>query len=1212
MCVVDSDENEEVRYDNNNASKSLLVRPQYGLELGILDTSKTVDVNNAAVFDLNVTNVGLQVDSYNISVEVMNPQWDITFPSVIESVASNTTSDFQVSFTPKGNVTAAEHLFTITATSQGNSSRFDSTVVGITLNQYYGLKLVMPLNFQKVFPDNTLFYPVKIINEGNGEDTFDLYTSSDWGAQTRVEGSPSGEITLAAFRSVDAELKIVVPDGVLVNDYKEIPFTAISQGDNSISISKISNTSIGIMRAENAVRGILPGESSSFNFEFLNPTNSSDNFSVSILSGAPDWDITISPEITVEPDEKGTSTIQFTAPNTAEPGTTFEMVIGFGNGETLDQITVVLEVNNLQGIRIWSIDDKFSEFASPGETVYFDVRVVNYESQEKDVDLTYNSDDLGGWSVVFNNQSSWSKTLPSGSSTSVSIGVTPPSSESVDTIDLEIKGTTPGFLPVYFYSNVTVNQEFGISIGSNSVTTLLGNVSQLVKVLVTNTGNGPDVFDVTYSGEWVENTTVSYAFEGFESREISVPVNSGLVAPGSQSSVSIVVNSTKSELAGDELSDSSTLEFLVTAMQPVSSQTINLQSGQTASINLAILSLNNLGDPNSRVITKVKGEVNFWVDFDNTEEFEDEETLIVSVGEPQVFSATISIPEGIEAASYSFVLEVTDYNEQSHVSSLAYTVNVIQEYNITFDLQSSTAEVNPGDVATWSFFVMNRGNGVDTVTLSSTGVPDMWFNEFDESSFQLASLPPDPTSKIITLTVTIPSNESSGEYMFVIVADSLGMSSTIYLNLTVNAVYQIGMSAIDEIEMVGQAGQSIYFQFEITNLGNSEDEYTLTSTGTMISQATPNNLGWDSKIIGSLQSEGNYLKATVPQSNDGPWNAVVTVTSVGDPSLTNSLKFTLTGQVLPDATVKDLTLTPSNPKPDERVTARFSIFAEDADLDSIYYTVYLDNNVIGGDRVFGIEANGFETVTFSFTAGEGDHVFKIKLDELGDISESDVSNNEIEQSFSIEAETSSNLIIYVMVIIVAAVAGAVYYRYSQRDKSPRLSIKKKPVISDTSIKFPIILNCLQCSSRVRVARPGSFRCPSCKSVSDVDANGEMKITETSKDLDEAKDEMISAAIPNNVEPKANSNSRLSRMEQFLTGNNEEEPEEKDEVSNLSASEKLRLLKDEGDTNEASNQVINEVNEDAKEEPSDDEKPKRSKKRKDPPKGGSFGPTVGGF
>ncbi|MDG1545098.1 MAG: CARDB domain-containing protein, partial [Candidatus Poseidoniia archaeon] len=1122
------------------------------------------------------------------------------------------TSDFQVSFTPKDNVTAAEHLFTITVTSQGNASRFDSTVVGITLNQYYGLKLVMPLNYQKVFPGNTLFYPVKIINEGNGEDTFDLYTSSDWGAQTRIEGSPSGEITLAAFRSIDAELKIVVPESVSVNDYKEIPFTAISQGDDSISISKNSNTSIGIMRAENAVRGVLPGESSSFSFEFLNPTNASDNFTLSILSGAPAWDISISPEITVEPEEKGTSTIEFTAPNTAEPGTNYEIVVGFGNGEILDQITVILEVNNLQGIRIWSIDDKFSEFASPGETIYFDVRVVNYESQEQDVDLTYNSEDLSGWSVVFNNQSTWSKTLPSGSSTSVSIGVTPPSSESVATIDLEIKGTTPGFLPVYFYSNVTVNQEFGVSIGSKSITTLLGNVSQLVKVLVTNTGNGPDIIDVTYSGDWVENNTVSYAFAGFESREISIPVNSGLVSPGSQSTVLIVVNSTKSKLAGNELSDSSSLEFVVTGMKPVSGQSISLQRGQTASFDLAILSLNTLGDPTSRMITEVKGDVNWWAEFDNTEEFEGEKTLIVPVGQPQIYSATVSIPENAEADSYTFILKVTDYNEQSHISSLTYTVNVIQEYNITFNLQSSTTEVNPGDTATWSFLVTNKGNGVDTITLSSTGIPELWENSFDESSFELAAQPPNPTSKLVTLTVLIPSNETSGQYSFEIIANSLGTSSNLSLDLSVNAVYQVGISSIGETELVGQSGQSIYFQFDVTNLGNSEDEFIVTSTGTMISQGTPNNLGWNSKVIKSSSSESNYLKVTVPQTNDGPWNAVVTVTSTGDSSLTNSLKFTLIGQVLPDATVKDLTLTPSNPKPDERVTARFSIFAEDADLDSIYYTVYLDNNVIGGDRVFGIESNGFETVTFSFTAGEGDHIFKIKLDELGDISESDVTNNEIEQSFSVEAEVSSNLIIYVIVIVVAAVAGAVYYRYSQRDTSPRLSVKKKPVISDTSIKFPIILNCLQCSSRVRVARPGSFRCPSCKSVSDVDANGEMEITEKAKDLEEELEERTSAAIPKEEKSSRGSASRLSRMEQFLSGNEEEEKVEEDVGPQLSASEKLKLLKNENETPEDNNQEIGEIEEDKDNQLTDEEEPKRSKKRKGPPKGGSFGPTVGGF
>ena len=575
-----------------------------------------------------------------------------------------------------------------------------------------------------------------------------------------------------------------------------------------------------------------------------------------------------------------------------------------------------------------------------------------------------------------------------------------------------------------------------------------------------------------------------------------------------------------------------------------------------------------------------------------------------------MFSATVSIPESAEAGSYSFILKVTDYNEQSHVSTLTYTVNVVQEYNITFNLQSTTTEVNPGDTATWSFLVTNNGNGVDTVTLSSLGVPAIWASEFDAFNFELAPQPPSPTSKFVTLTMEVPLNETSGEYNFEIIADSLGTSSSISLNLSINAVYQVGMSVIGDSELVGQAGQSIYFQFDVTNLGNSDDEYTLTSTGTMISQATPNNLGWSSKVIGSSLSETNYLKVTVPQSNDGPWNAVVTVTSAGNPALTNSLKFTLTGQVLPDATIRDLTLTPSNPKPDERVTARFSIFAEDADLDSIYYTVYLDNNVIGGDRVFGIESNGFETVSFSFTASEGDHIFKVKLDELGDISESDITNNEIEQSFTVEAESNSNLVVYIVVLIVAAVAGAVYYRYrySQKGGSPRLSIKKKPVISDTSIKFPIILNCLQCSSRVRVARPGSFRCPSCKSVSDVDANGEMEITEKADDVEEEVEEKSSIAVPKEEEPKEKSKGRLSRMEQFLAGNKDEEIEEKPKGPKLSASEKLKLLKEDSESKTNSSQ---EIEEESDEDLSDDE-PKRSKKRKNPPKGGSFGPTVGGF
>ena len=69
-------------------------------------------------------------------------------------------------------------------------------------------------------------------------------------------------------------------------------------------------------------------------------------------------------------------------------------------------------------------------------------------------------------------------------------------------------------------------------------------------------------------------------------------------------------------MAGNELSDSSVLDFVVTGMKPVSGQSTTAQTGQTVSFDLAILSLNTLGDPTSRMITQRSGEVYYWAEFD--------------------------------------------------------------------------------------------------------------------------------------------------------------------------------------------------------------------------------------------------------------------------------------------------------------------------------------------------------------------------------------------------------------------------------------------------------------------------------------------------------------------------------------------------------------------------------------------------------------------
>jgi uncharacterized membrane protein len=1206
MCIVDEDENEEVRYDNNNASKSILVRPQYGLDLSISDSSESIDVNQTATFEINIINMGLRTDNYTLLVTIMNPDWVISHPLQISNLTSNISTVFSVSFTPGSNVTSAVHQFTITAVSQGNSSRSDSVYVNIEVSQYYDIKLEMPLSNQRVFPGTTLYYPVKITNQGNGDDTFDLYTSIDWGAQIRINNSPAGTVTLAAFRTIEAELKIVVPEEMSVNDYKEIPFTAISQGDDSISESSVSNTSIGIMMAEKAVVNILPGGKASFFVEFLNPEENEDVFSISILSGSPDWESSISPiNVSLSPDETGHAWINFTAPNTATPGNLFTMEFALSNNQTLDKLNVVLEVGSIRGARLWSVDNTNLAYTNPDSTVYFDVRVDNYESTSLEISLDHQSILMPGWQVVYDNQSSWSKSLPGSSSKYVSIGVTAPNdAEAVETVWLRVTAVVSGFEDVFFDANITVNQDFGVSVSSESTITLLGNVTQLVTISITNTGNGLDLFEVSYSGMWVNNGTEVLSFDGFETKDYIIAINSGLAVPGTQSGIFLQVNSTKSKIAGDPKIGSTNLSFVVTGMKSVGSQSIEVSPGESTSFDVVILSLIDSDSSSTRVITSVNGEVYWWPNFDDTEVFEDKQTLIVPVGQPDIFSFTVTVPLDAESGNYEFILKITDYNEPSHVSTLVYNLYVTQIYDLSMSLQSETLSVNPGSEAIWSFLVINNGNGMDIVDMEFIGLPDSWPEPDLINSFMLET---SPSSKIVELMVFIPLDASPVGYNFTLFANSIGNSNNISLTLSVNAVYQLSASSNSDTEIIASSGETVYYEFEVTNNGNTADTILVSSIGSMMS-ASSTDFQWTSRTIEPGMTESNYLKATVPQSNDGPWSAIVSLTSSFDETMIVNLQYSLDANIIPDAGIKNLELSPSNPLPGEKVNARFTVTSVNAPISSISYSIYIDGSIAGGGQVVSIEDGGNKLVTFTFQAEEGNHDFKVVLNPDSQLEETDMSNNEIQLSFTVEGSSNSNLPIYIGIFAVLLVGGAVLYSYSKRDNKLITKTKAAPVIQESSVNFPLILNCAQCGSRVRVARPGSFRCPSCKAISLVDSNGKIESKEQ-KAVKETLPSKSSISSGNNNKPVSSTNRRL-RMEEFLDPN-EQEKDIEPEVE-LSASEKLKLLKEEEPVLDQSKETPElQIEEPDETEPEEvQEKPK--KKRKGPPKGGSFGPTVGGF
>jgi hypothetical protein len=310
------------------------------------------------------------------------------------------------------------------------------------------------------------------------------------------------------------------------------------------------------------------------------------------------------------------------------------------------------------------------------------------------------------------------------------------------------------------------------------------------------------------------------------------------------------------------------------------------------------------------------------------------------------------------------------------------------------------------------------------------------------------------------------------------------------------------------------------------------------------------------------------------------------------------LQFTLDGNVLPDATVRDLLFSPENPQDGDRVTARFTIAANNAPISSIYYSVYLDDKAIDGDLAYSIEDGGSQVVKSTFVVSGGCHDVRVVLDPDANLAESNTGNNEITSTICIESSGGNKLPIYIGIFAVLLVGGAVYYRYSTRNRDPVIRTKTAPVITESPVNFPLILNCTQCGSRVRVARPGSFRCPSCRSVSSVDSNGKIEAGEQEPE----KVEKSKPPVVKNENKSTSNVSRRSRMENFLSEEKVDEPEDELEPEReLSASEKLKKLKE---------------GEDTEKEPQETEEPvkkeKKIKKRRGPPKGGSFGPTVGGF
>ena len=1077
VCVAHPDTNEEVRYDNNNGSRSLTVRPEHGVELSAVDSTKNADSGGSATFSVILRNTGVANDNYTLDATLPDG-WSGSWPANASNIASNATAELVVMVEVNASSTAGEHVVTLVAMLEDDANTSASLALKVNVSQYYGVALEMPVGAQRVLPDTWVSYPVQVTNTGNGPDVFDLYAFSDWSANIAVDGSPTSQITLNVGEIGVAELRVKAPADSGWNDMHNSSFTATSQSNSSANASVNASTSVGQLMALEPLRSALPGENASFPLQAMNLANTGDTLQLEVTEAPAGWELTLEPSsLPLAGRERGPAWLNLTVPHDATSGSSHELRLRASSGFGTDEVVLYAEVLPLSGLRLWPLEGTSDRYwLNGGQPVWLGLEVVNYETGTLEVTLA-NASLPADWSITYDGDPDWSKNVPAGASSSLNVTVTPPQdAPAAQTTWLQITASS-GTLQARFDANLTVNQQFGLELALPDRFALLGNVSTAVKFNITNAGNGLDLLELNLSGDWVADEMQLLSLDPLETREIAVLANPGFVEAGTSSALSVSVRSLTAAEAGQTVAESGALTLIASGLLPASAEILELAPGESGSFLLGMVALHSDGT----LRLELNGAAADWAVSDPVD---DGNGFALPLGQPQLLLVNVTIPAGTTTGDYLLQVHGWDQAVPEAISEVNLTVRITRSWGLTLLLVSTPGALEPGTQGIWLLDIGNSGNGADTVNLAVEGLPADWTAVF---SPQPASVAAD-NSKAVTLRLTLPTGAAAGEHNFSVRADSAGANTTLPLNLTVTAQYALEVNLTREAEQTGAPGDIIYYSFLVLNSGNSNDTALAQVSGNMHSQGN-GQLDWAVKTLDASASADNVLRVTVP-AGSGPWTATLTVKSQADPALVATFELTLRSQAVPDVQLAELEMYPSQPQAGDSVQVSVTVISIDADLDSVYVSIWLDGQQIHGEWVNGLTANYYDKeLTVSFTAKSGSHVLQVVADPDNAVVESVETNNELEHHFSVEAEGSGLLPLYLVLVALTVVGGAVYYRYRNRERKPSLPKQLGPTLTEQTVKFPLVLNCQQCGSRVRVPRPGAFRCPACKIVARVEPDG---------------------------------------------------------------------------------------------------------------------------
>ena len=335
-------------------------------------------------WNVEVMNFGNRPDNFDITFDTSDAitnSWSVTGAS--DEIVNDLKPKFEdglheiyIEMTvPSGLAADTTHGFTMTVTSQGDSTQTQTQEFSATVEQCYGISMTVDKTTDSADPGDSADFTFTITNDGNGLDTVSLmsmgtFTPTIAESMVNISAGNTGQVVLTMTVPADAASG-AKSQGAMLHAYSEGCGEDLEncefEAHSSVVLSayQVFDISAGYYyNSSMASASIQQGMAKQLKFNVTNNGNGNDNIGVALSANAPSWVTLSQSTVLVAPGQTGTVTIDIMAPASGTLGAVdaFQIVATSSDGVTTSttgdfSLTIVEKNTNTDGPTTEEVDD---------------------------------------------------------------------------------------------------------------------------------------------------------------------------------------------------------------------------------------------------------------------------------------------------------------------------------------------------------------------------------------------------------------------------------------------------------------------------------------------------------------------------------------------------------------------------------------------------------------------------------------------------------------------------------------------------------------------------------------------------------------------------------------------------------------------------------------------------------------------------------------